>query len=108
MITTIKEWKINEQLDTKIRISCASLASIKIDYKYETFYLLALNKSQLKKGIKIYTPIGGALEYKDSALNFLNEIEAEFERKTPDLRFITSKNNLQNFTIWFEKRLIEN
>ena len=43
---------------SEIRISCASLASIKIDNKY----LLLLNKRSYKQGKMVYTPIGGALE----------------------------------------------
>lgn len=105
MITSINEWKLNEQANTLIRISCASLASIKMDYKYSEYYLLALNKSQLNKGIKILTPIGGALEYEQSASDFLNSLNAQFERKTPDLRFLTSKNNLQTFSNWFDKKI---
>lgn len=49
----------------KIRISCASLASIKIDGKY----LLCINKGALAKGTQLYTPFGGAIEYNESALN---------------------------------------
>lgn len=85
----------------KIRISCASLASIKIDGKY----LLCLNKSALAKGMQLYTPFGGALEYNESALNFLNNLEVEFERKTPDLRLKTDKSNLDLFEIWFGKKV---
>ena len=83
----------------KIRISCASLASIKIDDKY----LLCLNKGSLAKGISLYTPFGWAIEYNESALKFLNNLEVEFERKTPDLRLKTDKNNLNLFEIWFGK-----
>lgn len=84
----------------KIRISCASLASIKIDGKY----LLCLNKSALAKGMQLYTPFGGAIEYNESALGFLNNLEVEFERKTPDLRLKTDKSNLDLFEIWFSKK----
>lgn len=84
----------------KIRISCASLASIKIDGKY----LLCLNKSALAKGMQLYTPFGGAIEYNESALSFLNNLEVEFERKTPDLRLKTDKSNLDLFEIWFSKK----
>lgn len=85
----------------KIRISCASLASIKIDDKY----LLCLNKGSLAKGISLYTPFGGAIEYNKSALNFLNNLEVELERKTPDLRLKTDKSNLDLFEIWFGKKI---
>ena len=85
----------------KIRISCASLASIKIDDKY----LLCINKGALAKGISLYTPFGGAIEYKKGALNFLNNLEVEFERKTPDLRLKTDRSNLDLFEIWFGKKI---
>lgn len=95
MITNINEFK--EQI---IRISCASLASI----KHNDLYLVCLNKRQLKVGKKVYTPFGGALEYTDNALDFLNSINANFE-KNKDLRFTTSLNNLPNFKIWFDKKI---
>ena len=85
----------------KIRISCASQASIKIDNKY----LLCLNKSSLKRGEKVYTPFGGALEYYPEALDFLKNIEADFERKTPDLRFTTDISNLDLFEFWFNQKI---
>ncbi len=85
----------------KIRISCASQASIKINDKY----LLCLNKSSLKRGEKIYTPFGGALEYLPKALEFLNNLDADFERETPDLRFKTDLDNLNLFEIWFKQKI---
>lgn len=98
MITTIKEF--NENMREEIRISCACLAQIKIDGKY----LLALNKSSLKKGESIYTPFGGALEYDNSAKDFLNSIVLKYERETPDLRLFMYKSNLKKFENWFYKK----
>lgn len=83
-----------------IRISCASLASIIIDGKY----LLCMNKSSLKKGLKVYTPFGGALEYEKKALDFLVNIDADFE-KGMDLRFKINKENLDLFRMWFKKKI---
>ncbi len=83
-----------------IRISCASLASIIIDDKY----LLCMNKSSLKKGLQVYTPFGGALEYKKEALDFLVNIDADFE-KGMDLRFKINKDNLDLYKIWFKKQI---
>lgn len=82
---------------SKIRISCASLASIKINSKY----LLLLNKRSLKNGILTYTPIGGALEYLPKGKIFLDNLEAEYERNTPDLRFKMDSSNLDLFDKWF-------
>ena len=84
-----------------IRISCASLASIVIDDKY----LLCLNKSSLKKGLKVYTPFGGALEYYPKALDFLTNIDAGFERETPDLRFTMEEEDLELYKTWFKKQI---
>lgn len=80
----------------KIRISCASLASIKIDGKF----LLCLNKSHLKNGLKVYTPFGGAIEYNDPT--YLNELEVEFEREERDLRLYLDKINYSKFIKWFK------
>lgn len=83
-----------------IRISCSSLASIIIDDKY----LLCMNKSSFKNGLQVYTPFGGALEYRKEALNFLTNIDADFE-KGMDLRFKTNKENLDLYKIWFKKQI---
>lgn len=84
----------------RIRVSCASQALIKIEDKY----LLCLNKSSNKKGNKVYTPFGGALEYNPEALDFLNSLDVEFERQTPDLRLFMDQSNLNPFEIWFSQK----
>lgn len=86
---------------SEIRISCASLASIKIDNKY----LLLLNKRSYKQGRIVYTPIGGALEYHPNGKNFLDNLGARYERETPDLRFKMVSENLELFRYWFEKSI---
>ena len=83
---------------SEIRISCASLASIKIDNKY----LLLLNKRSYKQGKMVYTPIGGALEYHPNGKKFLDNLEVRYERETPDLRFKMDSENLDLFRCWFE------
>jgi len=98
MITKILEYK--ESLE-EIRLSCAGLAQIKINDKY----LLMLNKSSLKRGEHIYTPIGGGIEYLDGAKEFLNTITLKFERSTPDLRLFIIKQDLNRFKDWFYKRI---
>jgi len=86
---------------SEIRISCASLASIVIDGKY----LLCMNKSSFKKGNYIYTPFGGAIEFLPKALDFLTNIDAEFERETPDLRFKMDDEYLRLYKTWFDKQI---
>lgn len=86
---------------SEIRISCASLASIKIDNKY----LLLLNKRSYKQGRIVYTPIGGALEYHPNGKKFLDNLGARYERETPDLRFKMDSENLELFRYWFEKSI---
>ncbi len=95
MILTINEFK-----EQAIRISSSALGQIIIDGKY----LLCLNKSSLNKGNSIYTPLGGALEYLPSGLEFLMSLDAKFERTTPDLRFHTHLFNLEKYRTWFNSR----
>ena len=83
----------------EIRVSCASLASIKIDDRY----LLLLNKRSYKSGRMVYTPIGGALEYLPNGKKFLDNLGVKYERKTPDLRFTMDDDNLDLFKFWFSK-----
>ncbi len=86
---------------SEVRISCASLASIKIDNKY----LLLLNKRSYKQGRIVYTPIGGALEYHPNGKKFLDNLGVRYERETPDLRFKMDSENLELFRYWFEKSI---
>lgn len=88
------------EYNEKIRISCAGLARIIIDNNY----LLLLNKSSLKKGEKVYTPIGGGIEFFKDVKEYLDKIVLKYERKTPDLRLFMYKYNLLEFKKWFYKR----
>jgi hypothetical protein len=88
---------IKESHTDSIRVSCAGLASINIDGKY----LLVQNKRSKSKGVIAYGPLGGALEYLPSGLEFLNSLGVEFERETPDLRFSMDKDLLDIFVDWF-------
>jgi HD superfamily phosphohydrolase len=92
---------INENKKETIRISCAGLATIKIDGKY----LLIQNKKSRDSGVISYGPIGGALEFYPQAQDFLNEFVTKYERKTPDLRLLTTTDNIDRFTDWFNKRI---
>jgi hypothetical protein len=89
---------IKESNSKTIRVSCAGLASIIIDGKY----LLVQNKKSRSNGIISYGPLGGALEYLPSGVEFLNNLNVEFERETPDLRFIIDVNRIEEFEQWFE------
>lgn len=90
-----------KNMGNKIRVSCASFASIKLGEDY----LLCLNRSQLEGGNRVFTPFGGALEYKKEAKSFLNNIGSEFIRETPDLRLFIDEDNLELFEIWFSKKI---
>jgi hypothetical protein len=81
----------------KIRVSCAGLASINIDGEY----LLVQNKKSRSKGVINYGPLGGGIEYLPSGEEFLNSLNVEFERETPDLRFVVDINRLDEFVEWF-------
>lgn len=87
-------------MENKITVSCASFASIKMGEDY----LLCLNKSQLEGGNEVLTPFGGALEYKEEAKPFLDNIGVEYEREIPDLRLYVERDNLDLFEIWFSKK----
>ncbi len=85
-----------------IRISASSLIKIPIDGKF----VVSLNKGQLKVGQKTYTPMGGALTYKEDSRPFLDSIGCrEFEGKQHDLRFIMPKDSLPTFRNWFNRRI---
>lgn len=83
--------------DSRIRVSCAGLASIYIDGKY----LLVQNKKSKSRGIINYGPLGGGLEYLPSGKEFLESLECKFERKEPDLRLTINVNHFQSFVDWF-------
>lgn len=82
----------------EIRVSCAGLASIKIDDKY----LLVENKKSRSKGSIVYGPLGGALEYLPNGKKFLDTLNPEYERQTPDLRMIIDYKDIEKFTKWFK------
>jgi len=84
----------------KIRISAATLVIIKLDDKY----LLALNKTRSKAGIKVFTPLGGNLKFNKSAKLFLVSLGAEFEQNN-GLRLSMPKKNLSKFEQWFKKKV---
>ena len=88
----------NESNSEKIRVSCAGLASIKIGNKY----LLVQNKKSRSKGNIVYGPLGGALEYLPNGKAFLDSLNAEYERETPDLRITIDQSDLDKYEKWFK------
>lgn len=93
--------KMNQlNFENIIRVSCASFSRIMIDDKY----LLILNKASLKKGNKVYTPIGGALEYTMAGKKLLDKLNPTWERNNKDLRLFFSEDKISEFTKWFKSR----
>jgi hypothetical protein len=92
--------KFNENNSNHIRVSCAGLASIKIGKKY----LLVQNKNSRENGVLVYGPLGGAIEWLPEAQDYLNDFVIKYERKTPDLRFITKEFSIGKFSKWFYER----
>lgn len=92
MITNINEYKEKE-----IRVSCASLASIIIDDKY----LLCLNKTKFEKGLLVYTPFGGAIEFIDR--QFLDLLHVTYE-KGNDIRLYMQESRYTEFLKWFRSK----
>lgn len=86
--------KFNEDV---IRISCASLAQIKINDKY----LLLLNKRRFDRGELTYSPVGGGLEFNDNAISFLSKFTQKFE-KGNDLRLFINRDSYNEFLQWFK------
>lgn len=82
-------------MEEVIRLSCACLARVMIDDKY----LLVINHKE-KEDKETYKPIGGALEYKNNALNYLLSLGATFE-KNKDLRLSLPSKNYNIFKSWF-------
>jgi hypothetical protein len=92
MITSINEYrKLFENVQDRINVSCAALASINIDGKF-----LLIREDEK------FQPIGGGLRYDDSAIDFLNSINYETSRTDNDIRINIPKSNWNKFKTWFE------
>lgn len=86
--------------DDRVRVSCAALCRIQNEQGH---YLLGLNRDRLTQGKRIYTPLGGALRYDDSAL--LEQFDAIPESATnQDLRLFIKAATLPAFKTWFNRR----
>jgi hypothetical protein len=87
--------------DGRVRVSCAGLCRIRDD---DGRYLLALNQNRLTRGVQVYTPLGGGLEY--HAPDLLARFDAEPEN--PDgheLRLYLPSARFPEFRAWFLRRV---
>ena len=92
--------KLNKQ--SILRISCASLNRISFDGQT---LLVALNKNRMKKGIKQYSPIGGALEFNIADVRITDDLNASLEKSfSSDLRIQINESSLPQFETWFKSR----
>lgn len=79
------------------RVSCAALCIIN---DAQGRYLLGINRARLAHGKRIYTPIGGALTYRDTAL--LTRFSAIPENPAGrDLRLSIPAGCMDAFRAWF-------
>jgi hypothetical protein len=87
--------------DGRVRVSCAGLCRIRDD---EGRYLLALNHNRLTRGVRVYTPLGGGLEYHAPDLPARFDAEPE----NPDgreLRLYLPSARFAEFRAWFLRRI---
>jgi hypothetical protein len=78
-----------------LRVSCAALCLIEMDHRV----LLEINKNRGD----VLTPLGGALEFHETARQFLSGLGAVFE-KGCDLRINLPAANFHRFETWFGRR----
>ncbi len=85
----------------RVRVSCAGLCRIRDD---DGRYLLALNANRLTRGVRVYTPLGGGLEYHapDLPARFDAEPENPNER---ELRLYLPSARFPEFRAWFLRRV---
>lgn len=84
------------------RISAASCVRIRPQSRGEMF-VVEINRSRLRDGEVIITPIGGGIEVSDLGAEFVRSIGGTFER-CPDLRIEIAESRLSEFQAWFESR----
>lgn len=82
-----------------MRISAASICRIVIGGRL----LLGLNKNSLRRGVRVLTPLGGAIECDADALGTLEGLGGRFEHGR-DLRLTLSPDRLAEFEEWFRCR----
>lgn len=82
-----------------IRFSCGSLARI----AYGKKFVLLLHKTSARRGIRIFSSVGGGLEYTRQGKAALQKLGAtHFEGK--DLRFFAPKKNIPAVAHWFANK----
>jgi hypothetical protein len=87
--------------DGRVRVSCAGLCRIRDD---DGRYLLALNHNRLTRGVQVYTPLGGGLEY--HAPDLLARFDAEPENpQGRELRLYLPGERFPDFRTWFLRRV---
>ncbi|PJF25496.1 MAG: hypothetical protein CUN53_12505 [Phototrophicales bacterium] len=87
--------------DGRVRVSCAGLCRIRDD---DGRYLLALNYDRLTRGVRVYTPLGGGLEYHPPDL--LARFDAEPENPGGrELRLYLPVARFPEFRMWFMQRI---
>lgn len=87
--------------DGRVRVSCAGLCRIRDD---DGRYLLALNQNRLTRGVQVYTPLGGGLEY--HAPDLLARFDAEPENPHGrELRLYLPLERFDAFRTWFLRRV---
>jgi hypothetical protein len=90
----------NETSPIRQRISCAGLCRIQDGHGR---YLLGLNLDRFKQGLRVYTPLGGALRYYNPAI--LDRFHAIPEDPgTCDLRMLIDATQVDAFREWFITR----
>ena len=82
-----------------IRVSCSSICSIRV----RNGYLLTLNRNRLRKGERVLSPVGGALEWTDPGI--VHRFGAMPESAaSKDLRLFLPVDRLACFGDWFRSR----
>lgn len=85
-----------------MRISCLGLARICIDGKY----LLIVNETRLNKlGVRILSPVGGALEARPNTSYLEETFGATNFEKGMDLRFHVDNARVEAVKSWYERRV---
>ncbi|MDO8642620.1 MAG: hypothetical protein Q7R76_03460 [Candidatus Woesearchaeota archaeon] len=83
-----------------VRVCAVAWSRIGLDGRL----LLDLTSSRRIQGILEFAPLGGALEFHESARPFLKSIDAEFEKpETNDLRLYLPPENFHAFKDWYRR-----
>lgn len=92
------------QFDVPLRVSSSAFARVRDEAGKNA---VVLNKNRLERGIRRFSPIGGALEVKPEGLSTLHHCIGLTRKqlyKQADLRFLAEEHHLQMYLNWFLKR----